>query len=310
MNKQNVKDKRMAIYYMSPDIDYPIGGVKVIYQHVDLLNQMGYEAYVVHSEREFRCTWFENNTPICCSPNINIDDIVVVPEIMANKLFGLSCRKIILNQNVYYIPNKIGKFAPNSYLIKDLEKVIVVSKDNYYYLKKMYPNLNIAIVRNSIDSKKFSYEIAKKKQVAYMSRKNAAHVEKIVSQLQVSQDAKEWSFVDINQVSENQVASILKKTSIFISTGHPEGFGLPIAEALACGCKVIGYDGMGGRELFEQCEADSVEYGNIGEVVHKVEEHIRILNKGYNSMMRKVDSDFILNYYSSEMQKRDLGQVY
>ena len=41
-----------------------------------------------------------------------------------------------------------------------------------------------------------------------------------------------------------------KESMLFFSFGHPEGFGLPVAEALACGCAVVGYTGLGGRELF------------------------------------------------------------
>ena len=40
-------------------------------------------------------------------------------------------------------------------------------------------------------------------------------------------------------------------STIFLSFGHPEGFGLPVAEALASQCAVVGYDGIGGRELFD-----------------------------------------------------------
>ena len=38
---------------------------------------------------------------------------------------------------------------------------------------------------------------------------------------------------------------------MFVALGHTEGFGLPLAEALAAGCLVAGYDGGGGRELFD-----------------------------------------------------------
>ena len=50
--------------------------------------------------------------------------------------------------------------------------------------------------------------------------------------------------------SEAAVADILRESQVFLSFGHPEGFGLPPAEALACGCLVIGYHGGGGREYF------------------------------------------------------------
>ena len=43
----------------------------------------------------------------------------------------------------------------------------------------------------------------------------------------------------------------MQESLLFLSFGFPEGFGLPVAEAFACGCAVIGYDGLGGRELFK-----------------------------------------------------------
>ena len=42
----------------------------------------------------------------------------------------------------------------------------------------------------------------------------------------------------------------MSESLVFLSFGHPEGFGLPVAEAIASGCAVIGYSGLGGRELF------------------------------------------------------------
>ena len=53
---------------------------------------------------------------------------------------------------------------------------------------------------------------------------------------------------------------------IFLSFGHPEGFGLPVAEALASQCAVVGYDGIGGRELFNLSSnyglSEMVPYGD------------------------------------------------
>ena len=55
----------------------------------------------------------------------------------------------------------------------------------------------------------------------------------------------------INGLPQEEVAVILKKSLVFLAFGHPEGFGLPLAEAAASGCYVIGYSGLGGRELLE-----------------------------------------------------------
>lgn len=52
------------IFYFCSHTDAPVGGNKVIYHHVDILNAHGVEAYVVHLKRGFRCSWFKNNTKI------------------------------------------------------------------------------------------------------------------------------------------------------------------------------------------------------------------------------------------------------
>ena len=54
----------MAVYYVCSDRAVPAGGIKVVYRHVDVLNRNGIEAFVLHERPPFRCTWFENDTPI------------------------------------------------------------------------------------------------------------------------------------------------------------------------------------------------------------------------------------------------------
>jgi glycosyltransferase involved in cell wall biosynthesis len=53
------------------------------------------------------------------------------------------------------------------------------------------------------------------------------------------------------ELSETQVVEALGRTSVFVALGISEGFGLPVAEALAAGCLVVGYPAGGGEELFE-----------------------------------------------------------
>jgi hypothetical protein len=72
----------MNIYILCPDTQQPIGGVKIIYQQIDILNQLGYNAFVLHTEKDFRCNWFNNTTAIAYFNQVKIDpsDIVWVPE--------------------------------------------------------------------------------------------------------------------------------------------------------------------------------------------------------------------------------------
>ena len=58
------------------------------------------------------------------------------------------------------------------------------------------------------------------------------------------------------------VAERLNAARLVSGLGHPEGFGLPIAEAMAAGCWVVGYSGGGGRELFRFGASEEVAFGD------------------------------------------------
>ena len=59
-----------------------------------------------------------------------------------------------------------------------------------------------------------------------------------------------WNIVSVKNLPLSRVAEIRNKSLVFLSFGNPEGFGLPVAVAMASACYVIGYSGLGGRELF------------------------------------------------------------
>lgn len=63
----------MNIFYYCPTIIHPCGGVKQIYRHVDVLNNNGYNAAVVHSRKGFRVKWFDNKTRIVYSRRLAME---------------------------------------------------------------------------------------------------------------------------------------------------------------------------------------------------------------------------------------------
>ncbi len=47
-----------TIYVFAPDLGHPLGGMRMLYRHVDILKANGFEAYIVHSSRKFgRFIW-------------------------------------------------------------------------------------------------------------------------------------------------------------------------------------------------------------------------------------------------------------
>jgi len=95
-----------TLYFFTPDLPKPLGGVKQIYRHVDVLNANGFDAWVVHRKKGFKVTWFEHRTRVMYEPaplRKGID-IGVFPEIWGPKInrVGKSIRKVVFNQNAYY----------------------------------------------------------------------------------------------------------------------------------------------------------------------------------------------------------------
>lgn len=52
------------MFFWQPDIPLPTGGLKQAYRHVEILDQAGVEARVLHTKRGFVCDWFEHQAPI------------------------------------------------------------------------------------------------------------------------------------------------------------------------------------------------------------------------------------------------------
>jgi hypothetical protein len=59
-----INNKIRNIYYLCPDDNTPSGGILKIYDHVKILSENGYSAFVLHDKPGFRCSWFKNNVPI------------------------------------------------------------------------------------------------------------------------------------------------------------------------------------------------------------------------------------------------------
>lgn len=87
--------------------------------------------------------------------------------------------------------------------------------------------------------------------IAWMPRKNKAMARHIMEMVNARRhrlglEAPQW--VSVHQLSHQEVAQTLRSCDVFLSTGFPEGLGLPPLEALACGCLCVGFSGFGGLD--------------------------------------------------------------
>lgn len=334
------------IYYLCPNTKMMFGGVKKIYEHVDILNKLGFSAYILHSEFGMRCDWFENRTPIAYAdaiyeapivlgengesrllPPISEEDIVVIPETVAHQVaphtLKLGQYFVIFNQNAYltfhelslaktpFLASKEDRISP--YCSKNLLGTIVVSQDIVDYLHYTFPELeSIYRVNITIDFNKFSYQENKKKLIAFMPRKRKTHSLQVINILRQRNKLKDWIFIPIQDMTEIQVAETLKESAIFLSFCKTEGFPLPPLEAMACGCIVIGYDGQGGRETLHKPYAYPIDDCKIVDFAKTVESIA--LNYEVNPDLYKkqgrLASDFIQSTYTKDREENDLKTIW
>jgi glycosyltransferase involved in cell wall biosynthesis len=303
------------IYILCPDYSVPVGGVKMLYRHVDILNNHGFSAFIVHNQNNFRCTWFDNNTRVAYGRDIQLQqsDYLVIPEIYGSDISRIEkgIRKVIFNQNSYltfkdYSLKKENLMTP--FLDRDTVAVIVVSEDNKNYLNYVFPDLNFLRIHYSINPILFSYQSNKKKQICFMPRKNFTDALQVINILKFRNALGDFEIVPIHDKSEKEVAEILRESLIFLSFGYPEGCPLPPAEAMACGCLVIGYHGGGGKEYFRSDFSFPIEVGDIIGFANTVERVINDYEENPELISKKAEiaATFIKNNYAPAIETRDI----
>lgn len=266
-----------------PDVDRAIGGVKQLYRHVEHLVHLGWDACVVTQNNDFRPSWFESTAPASsityCALQGDFkgdDTILLLPEtylgVNLSDFWGFDLShlpRVIFNQNAYYsfgsfrenITHQVSHFYDHSSVLQ----VLSISEDTHEFL-----NLNLGIrdsnlsrIVNAVEPI-FRNNDSSSNIIHWMPRKNSSEVSAILSSIQRAglEGSHGWRGEPLQDLSHHEVAEKLNNARIFLSFGHPEGFGLPLAEAMASGCWVIGYSGGGGRELFRYGASEEVAFGD------------------------------------------------
>jgi Glycosyl transferases group 1 len=307
------------IWYLCPDTNVPTGGVRVIYRHVDLLNSVGIPAAVVHVRSGFSCTWFAHETRVVSAADVVLSaaDILVVPEYYGPSLTDLpvGLRVVIFNQNTYRTFAGPGAAATwQRYAASEsLAAIVVVSQDNAQYARYAFPAARVARVRDSVDGNLFHpADKSPGRTIGYMPRRRDADIRQVLDLLEIRGCTDNWEIVRIDGRTEEQTAAIFRSCSIFLSFSEREGFGMPPAEAMACGCYVVGFTGLAGREFFEPDICTPVEEGNVLAFAQAAERVMAEFDKNSQAVRDRglAASERIRAGYSPQVQLDELVAFY
>jgi glycosyltransferase involved in cell wall biosynthesis len=301
-----------TIYVFAPDLSRPLGGMRMLYRHVDILNANGFSAFIVHASANFKINWFEHQTPVLRGPvKLKSDNIAVYSEIGGLKIaqWAPGNRKAVLNQNAYYsfMGYPLLEEAKTPYMHPEVVAAIVVSEDSKRYLEYVFPKLAIHRIKYSIDPKLYYITGRKKKQICFMPRKNVEDARQVLNILRYRKALDGWKVVAIEKKSQAEAAEILRDSLIFMSFGHPEGFGLPPAEAMAAGCITIGYHGNV-REFFTAEHGFPIEMGQILHYARTVEEVIKRFSSDIGELRKIVKNAaaFVREEYSGQRERESI----
>lgn len=265
------------VYYLSPDSNIPSGGIRVIYRHVDLLNELGFDATVLHHKTGFQIDWFAHRTRVAGAREVELsrNDILVVPEFYAANLHRLTGgpRLVLFNQGAYHTYAGFNSDQAAREAQFPIEAVLTISEDSLALLQAIFETTKVHYVRSVVDPEVFHpfRQAAGRRRLAYITSRREIERRQLLPMLAGRPALAGWEQMPIQGVGEREVAELLRGSAIFLSFSQLDGFGLPPAEAMACGSYVIGFHGQGGREFFDPAYCQPIEDANLLDFMRAVE---------------------------------------
>jgi len=242
------------IFYYCYDHDAPTGGQKHSYEHVNILNKNGFNAYALHTAPSFRLRWFENHTRTICMRDFRQvynqeTDYIVLPEDLGTRIGEFPGKKVIFNKNLYHGFQALGDITPSLYSYHDPSVVAIftISDHNRRHLVYAFPSKILIRVHLGIDGQVFSYRplTSKIRQIVSVVKAQPA-VRTLYHMLSARSLAglnkfREFTWITLDGKTEAEVAELLSQSLMCVFLSVEEGLGRIPLEALSCGCITMGY---------------------------------------------------------------------
>jgi len=252
------------------------------------------------------------------SYTLSPEDVIVLPEYLGAMLAEakLELPLVIFNQNVHGTFRGYGygeDLSRTVYSQPNVLGAIVVSDHNQRYLSYVFEDLDVHRVVNGVDPSLFYPPVgAKRRQIAFMPRKQARQLEQLLNILRTRGVLDGWELVCIDGLDEPQVARALQDAFVFLSTCHQEGFGLPPVEAGMAGCLVVGYTGIAADEYFQEGLAERVPQDDVLVFAQAIERTLAWIDADESAALARgrAFSDFLTERYSLDREAESVLTVW
>ena len=252
--------KDFKFYFFTLDTKgNPTAGIANIYEQVKILNEMGYNACILHEKNDYSLRGNENNQGIADwlgeeyanLPHVSIEgnqlniapsDFIVIPEIFANimdQVKSFPCKRIVLAQSYDYLLEllPLGKRWNVDYGFHD---VITTSSRQADYITRLFPSIRTHVIPVSIPSYFKKNEKPKVPIVTICSR-NQGDAAKIAKSFYLQYPIYKWiTFKELRGIPRQTFAKELADSCLAVWIDDQAGFGTFPVEAMECGTPIIG----------------------------------------------------------------------
>ena len=256
----NLENKNFKLYFFTLDTKgNPTAGIANIYEHVKMLNELGYKSYILHEKNDYKLRGDENGQGIsdwlgeeyANLPHASIEgqellispsDFIIIPEIFSNimdQVKGFPCKKIVFSQSYDYLLEllPIGKRWDFDYGFND---VITTSNKQANYVKSLFPSVKTHVIPLSIPEY-FKPSGKPKTPVIAVLTRNAGDATKLAKSFYLQFPIYKWvTFKELRGLSRQKFATELEKCCLAVWIDDQAGFGTFPLEAMECNTPVIG----------------------------------------------------------------------
>ncbi|WP_164885804.1 glycosyltransferase family 4 protein [Paenirhodobacter populi] len=273
--------------FLCPDSRKASGGIAVIYDTVETLNRAGYQAAVLHnspnasypgrqtpvpalytqSYRRAVLPYIERRKQLrerldlplerlrggrLAALDLRPDDVIVLPEYMMRE--GLDAWR----------ENPIGIFVQNPFSFMTAYMHARAAGHDPQARVSWYIGVSEVCMDQfellgiggahalpvSMNPETFPFRAEKERLITYMPRKRPEEARQIVEALGLRGRIGDYRLQALDGMKPDEISGWMQRSRFFISLQKRESIGFPAAEAMAAGCIVVGYTGLGAREYF------------------------------------------------------------
>ncbi|MCK5301187.1 MAG: glycosyltransferase [Thermoplasmatales archaeon] len=256
-NLEKIEKKDFNIYFFIIDTNgAPVGSVANIYEHVKMLNSLGYKACILHEKNEYATKQLEfiknwlgeeySSLPHASIEDkevkINMVDYIIIPELFANVMeqtVNLPGKRVVFCQSYDYITETLQ--AGKTWSDYNITDCITTTEKQKEYIDGLFNGkINTKVVPVAIDER-FKKPTKLKKPIINILTRDQRETVKIFKTFYLKYPHLKWvTFRDMRGMPMEKFAQNLSECCISVWVDDVSGFGTFPLESMKCDIPVLG----------------------------------------------------------------------